>query len=73
MRDRETVTERRWKSVGHDARLGWEMRMQRGSRIRILVVDDEPSICKALEIALSRSGYDVMTVESGETATTLLQ
>ena len=73
MRDRESVTERRWKSVGHDARLGWETRMQRGSRIRILVVDDEPSICKALEIALSRSGYDVMTVESGETATTLLR
>lgn len=47
--------------------------MQRGSRVRVLVVDDEPSICKALEIALKRSGYDVMTVASGETATTLLR
>ena len=40
-----------------------------GQRARVLVVDDEPSICKALEIALRRAGYDVVTVENGETAT----
>jgi DNA-binding NtrC family response regulator len=51
----------------------WEAWMQRSNRVRVLVVDDEPSICKALEIALKRSGYDVMTVESGETATTVLR
>ncbi|NUQ19902.1 MAG: response regulator [Gemmatimonadaceae bacterium] len=43
------------------------------SRCRVLVVDDEPSICKALEIVLRREGYDVVTVGSGETATSLLR
>ena len=42
-------------------------------RARVLVVDDEPSICKALEIALRRAGYDVVTVENGETATTFIR
>lgn len=44
-----------------------------GSRRRVLVVDDEPSICKALEIVLRRADYDVVTVGSGETATSLLR
>ena len=44
-----------------------------GDRIRILVVDDEPSICRALTIALSRGGYDVRAVESGERAHTLVR
>jgi DNA-binding response OmpR family regulator len=39
---------------------------------RILVVDDEPSIGRALTIALSRAGYDVRTVQSGEAAQTFL-
>ncbi|NUQ91692.1 MAG: response regulator [Gemmatimonadaceae bacterium] len=43
------------------------------SRRRVLVVDDEPSICKALEIVLRLAGYDVVTVGSGETATSLLR
>ena len=43
------------------------------SRHRVLVVDDEPSICKALEIVLRRANYDVVTVGSGETATSLLR
>lgn len=73
MRDRETATGWRRESAERDAPPQWEAWMQRGNRVRVLVVDDEPSICKALEIALSRSGYDVMTVESGETATTLLR
>ena len=42
-------------------------------RARVLVVDDEPSICKALEIALRRAGYDVVTVENGETATSFIR
>ncbi|HEX2778825.1 MAG TPA: response regulator [Gemmatimonadaceae bacterium] len=48
---------------------------QRGqsSRRRVLVIDDEPSICKALEIILRRAGYDVVTVGTGETATSLLR
>ena len=44
-----------------------------GNRRRVLVIDDEPSICKALEIVLRRAGYDVVTVGSGETATSLLR
>ena len=36
--------------------------------VRILVVDDEPSICKALSAALTRAGYEVATAQSGEAA-----
>ena len=35
---------------------------------KILIVDDEPDICKALEFLLTREGYDVSTVNSGENA-----
>lgn len=37
-----------------------------GNRMRVLVVDDEPSICRALQIALTRAGCEVVTAESGE-------
>jgi DNA-binding NtrC family response regulator len=40
---------------------------------RVLVVDDEPSICRALTIALSRAGYDVVSALSGEAAHELLR
>jgi DNA-binding response OmpR family regulator len=73
MREREAESGWRQESAELDAPPQLEAWMQRSNRVRVLVVDDEPSICKALEIALSRSGYDVMTVESGETATTLLR
>lgn len=39
----------------------------------VLVVDDEPSICRALAIALSRAGYRALTAESGEHAERLLR
>lgn len=42
-------------------------------RARILVVDDEPSLCRALSIAFTRQGYDVKAVESGELALWLLR
>ena len=42
-------------------------------RMRVLVIDDESSICKALEIALRRAGYAVVTVESGETAASMIR
>jgi len=35
---------------------------------KILVVDDEPDICRALEFLLKRENYDVTTVNSGEDA-----
>ena len=37
-----------------------------GNVMRVLVVDDEPSICRALQIALTRAGCAVVTAESGE-------
>src|SRR5688500_5517598 len=39
-----------------------------GDTIRVLVVDDEPSICLALKIALSRARHDVVAVHSSEEA-----
>jgi DNA-binding NtrC family response regulator len=41
--------------------------------LRVLVVDDEPSICRALTIALSRAGYDVESALSGEAAHEMLR
>ncbi|WP_333656187.1 sigma-54-dependent transcriptional regulator [Dissulfurispira sp.] len=35
---------------------------------KILIVDDEPDICKALEFLLKREGYTVTSVNSGEDA-----
>lgn len=42
-------------------------------KARILVVDDEPSICRALQIAFSRAGYDVQAVSSADTGLWLLR
>lgn len=36
--------------------------------VRILVIDDDPSIRNMLEIVLKKSGYDVTCTESGKTA-----
>src|SRR3569833_1737361 len=41
--------------------------------VRVLVVDDEPSICKALTIALSRAGYDAIAAQSGESALAIVR
>ncbi len=41
-------------------------------RVRVLVVDDEQAICKALSIALQRAGYDALTAGSGDAALALL-
>src|SRR3954471_9362393 len=37
-------------------------------RVRVLVVDDESSICKVLTIALERAGYSVRAVQTGDAA-----
>lgn len=42
--------------------------MAHGKQIRVLVVDDEPTLCKALTMSLSRSGYDVVDAQTGEAA-----
>lgn len=47
--------------------------MPHGTVIRILVVDDEPSICKALTMALSRAGYEAIAAQSGESALAIVR
>lgn len=44
-----------------------------GIHIRVLIIDDEPSICKALSIALSRKGFDVRTALTGDAGIALLK
>ena len=41
-------------------------------RARVLIVDDEPAICKALKVALGRAGYDVIAAQSGDSALSVL-
>ena len=45
--------------------------MQR-KQVRVLVVDDEPAICRALSIALERAGYEAISAQSGDSALALL-
>jgi two-component system, OmpR family, KDP operon response regulator KdpE len=41
-------------------------------RARVLIVDDEPAICKALKVALGRAGYDAVAAQSADSALTVL-
>lgn len=41
-------------------------------RIRVLVVDDEPSICRAVSLALTRAGCEAYTALSGDAALDVL-
>ena len=47
--------------------------MTHGTAVRVLVVDDEPSICKALTMALSRAGYEAIAAQSGESALAIIR
>lgn len=38
------------------------------ARVRVLVVDDEPAICRALTTALDRAGYQATSAASGDAA-----
>lgn len=42
-----------------------------GTRGRILIVDDEPSLCRAYRRYLERAGYDVAVAHDGDTAARL--
>ena len=42
--------------------------VMRSERLRVLVVDDEAAICKAVVTYLQRAGYDVISTQSGDTA-----
>ena len=43
------------------------------SSTRVLVVDDEPAICKALTMALTRAGFDALAAQTGESALAILR
>jgi two-component system, OmpR family, response regulator len=44
-----------------------------GKAVRVLVVDDEPSICEAVSAALVRWGYEVVMAQSGEAALAIVR
>jgi DNA-binding response OmpR family regulator len=41
--------------------------------VRVLIVDDEAPICRAVSLALQQSAYEVKTARSGEAALSLLK
>jgi DNA-binding response OmpR family regulator len=43
------------------------------SSTRVLVVDDEPAICKALTMALTRAGFDALAAQTGESALAIVR
>jgi DNA-binding NtrC family response regulator len=52
---------------------GKEQTVHGKQAVRVLVVDDEPSICKALTMALSRAGYDAISALSGDQAISIVR
>lgn len=46
---------------------------RQGGRARVLIVDDEPSICKAVALALARAGFAVRTAINGDDALAILR
>jgi len=51
--------------------MGWELTSNVMVQRRILIVDDEPSICEGVSAILIREGYDVRQAASGEEAVKL--
>jgi DNA-binding NtrC family response regulator len=54
-------------------RRAWNCKIEDGmapeqARTRVLVVDDEPAICQAMQMALGRAGYEVIVAQSGDAA-----
>ena len=47
--------------------------MSHGKEVRVLVVDDEPTICKALTMYLVRSGFDAVAAQTGDAALAILR
>ena len=49
------------------------MSLQDNKRINILVVDDEPNLLEIYTFKLEKSGYEVITADSAESALSLLK
>jgi CheY-like chemotaxis protein len=49
------------------------MKTSGNQKYQILVVDDEPMVCRALKMLLKFDGHEVQTVESGEAALALFE
>jgi DNA-binding NtrC family response regulator len=47
--------------------------MAYATQLRVLIIDDEPSICKALSMALTRTGYEAIAAQSGEAALAVIR
>ena len=47
--------------------------MYQAGRMQVLIVDDESTICRALQLALMHAGFGVETRETGEAALELLR
>ena len=63
----------RWSGGrAHDAGMNEIKDGMLSERVRVLVVDDEPAICRALTIALTRAGYDAVSAQSGDGALSVL-
>jgi DNA-binding NtrC family response regulator len=56
----------------HDARMSESEDEMYSEQVRVLIVDDEPAICRVLTIALTRAGYDVVSTQSGDGALVFL-
>ena len=54
---------------GAERVLGSHFEIAERTKRRILVVDDDPGIRRTLEIALSKTGYEVLPAQDGEEAT----
>ncbi len=60
-------------SLGSDLIVSWAMRVA-GSQLegkgivvpRVLVVDDDPMVCVAIELCLTRQGFEVTVADGGE-------
>jgi DNA-binding NtrC family response regulator len=46
--------------------------MEAGIVIRVLVVDDEPAICKAFQLCLERNGYEALTAQTCDAMSLIL-
>lgn len=47
--------------------------MSHAKQVRVLVVDDEATICKALTMSLVRSGYDAISARTGDAALAIIR